>query len=67
MTVPDEVVARLRAAGCVWAEDEAALLREAASGDALDELVARRVAGEPLETVLGWALLLGRQIGRAHV
>ena len=27
MTVPDEVVARLRAAGCLWAEDEAALLR----------------------------------------
>lgn len=62
MTVPDEVVARLRAAGCVWAEDEAALLVEAATGDVLEELVARRVAGEPLETVLGWALLLGRRL-----
>ncbi|MGY1745756.1 putative protein N(5)-glutamine methyltransferase [Blastococcus sp. SYSU D00695] len=52
----DELVARLRAAGCVFAEDEAALLREAA-GDpaALAALTARRVAGEPLEQVLGWA------------
>jgi release factor glutamine methyltransferase len=50
-----DVVARLRAAGCVYAEDEAALLREAASGPALEALVVRRVAGEPLEQVLGWA------------
>ena len=48
-----EVVARLRAAGCVYADREAALLLEAADGAALDELVARRVAGEPLEHVLG--------------
>ncbi|WP_210443248.1 putative protein N(5)-glutamine methyltransferase [Nocardioides sp. SYSU D00065] len=58
-----DVVARLRAAGCVWAEDEAALLREAAaSGTELEELVARRVAGEPLELVLGWAAFLGRRL-----
>jgi release factor glutamine methyltransferase len=49
----DQTVARLRAAGCVYAEDEAALLLEA--DDDLDVLVARRVAGEPLEWVLGWA------------
>jgi release factor glutamine methyltransferase len=49
----DAVVVRLRAAGCVFAEEEAALLR-AAPGD-LDALVARRVAGEPLAWVLGWA------------
>ena len=49
----DEVVATLRAAGCVYAEDEAALIL-AEDGD-VDVLVARRVAGEPLEWVLGWA------------
>ena len=58
-----DVVARLRAAGCVYAEDEAALLREAASGPALDRLVARRVAGEPLEQVLGWASFGGLRVG----
>ena len=56
------VVARLRAAGCVFAEDEAALLVEAAATAAqLDALVARRVAGEPLEQVLGWAEFCGRR------
>ncbi len=58
-----DVVARLRAAGCVWAEDEAALLDEAAgTADELDRLVARRVAGEPLELVLGWVEFLGRRL-----
>jgi len=63
---PDEdaaLVARLRAAGCVWAEDEAALLREAASSRAeLETLTARRVAGEPLELVVGWAELCGVRV-----
>lgn len=49
----DGIVATLRATGCVYAEDEARLLLEA--GGDLDELVARRVSGEPLEWVLGWA------------
>ncbi len=48
----DELVLRLRAAGCVYAEDEARLLIE--DGRDLEELVARRVEGEPLEQVLGW-------------
>jgi release factor glutamine methyltransferase len=48
-----ETVAALRAAGCVYAEDEARLLLES-EGD-VEALVARRVAGEPLEWVLGWA------------
>ena len=49
------MVDRLRAAGCVFAEDEARLLVSAtASDDELEALVARRVAGEPLEYVLGW-------------
>ncbi|MCZ4498790.1 MAG: Release factor glutamine methyltransferase [Marmoricola sp.] len=52
----DDLVQRLRAAGCVYAEDEAALLLEAPVDTAgLDALVDRRVAGEPLEWVLGWA------------
>lgn len=63
-TSPDaDVVARLRAAGCVFAEDEAALLLEAAgTTDELERLVARRVVGEPLEQILGWALFRGLRI-----
>ncbi|MFI0418146.1 putative protein N(5)-glutamine methyltransferase [Spongiactinospora sp. 9N601] len=50
------VIARLRAAGCVFAEDEAELLIAAASSEAeLSALVDRRVQGLPLEHVLGWA------------
>ena len=56
------LVARLRAAGCVYAEDEAALLVEAASGDELERLVERRIAGEPLEIVLGWVAFRGLRI-----
>lgn len=48
----DELVARLRAAGCVFAEREAELLR--ATGDP-EPLALRRIAGERLEDVLGWA------------
>ena len=55
-------MARLRAAGCVFAEEEAALLAEAAAGPALQALVARRVAGEPLEQVLGWVAFGGLRV-----
>jgi release factor glutamine methyltransferase len=59
----DAVVARLRAAGCVFAEDEARLLHDAAGTPAeLAALVDRRVAGEPLEQVLGWAQFCGLRI-----
>lgn len=52
--MPD-LVARLRAAGCVFAEDEAALLGSAArSPEELEALTLRRIAGEPLEHVVGW-------------
>ncbi|MCZ2829263.1 putative protein N(5)-glutamine methyltransferase [Modestobacter sp. VKM Ac-2986] len=63
MSPPDPVVvARLRAAGCVFAEDEAGLLLAAApSAAVLDGWVARRVAGEPLEQVLGWAEFCGQR------
>ena len=57
------VVRRLRAAGCVFAEDEARLLvDEAGSAAELETLVARRVGGEPLEHVLGWAEFCGLRI-----
>jgi release factor glutamine methyltransferase len=57
------LAARLRAAGCVFAEDEARLLvGTGLVDDALEELVARRLAGEPLETVLGWVDFAGRRL-----
>jgi len=60
---PAEVVARLRAAGCVFAEDEARLLIAAArTPEELEELLGRRVAGLPLEQVLGWAEFGGLRI-----
>jgi release factor glutamine methyltransferase len=65
---PDEdaVVGRLRAAGCVFAEDEARLLvAEAGSSARLEALVRRRVSGEPLEQVLGWAEFCGLRIALA--
>jgi len=63
---PDPLVARLRAAGCVFAEEEAALLLEAADDqDALERMVRDRVAGRPLEHLLGWAELDGRRVAVA--
>lgn len=59
----ESVAVRLRAAGCVFAEAEAALLLEAATSDAaLEALVGRRVAGEPLEHVVGWAEFRGLRV-----
>jgi release factor glutamine methyltransferase len=57
------VVDTLRAAGCVFAEDEAELLISEAEDTAqLAAMVARRVEGEPLELVLGWAEFRGLRI-----
>jgi release factor glutamine methyltransferase len=63
--VPDtaDIVATLRDAGCVFAEDEARLLTEAARDPAeLDRLVRQRVAGTPLEHLLGWVEFDGLRI-----
>lgn len=63
--MPDasDIVAVLRAAGCVFAEDEAAvLLAEAPSPDALAAMVARRAAGDPLEQIVGWAGFRGLRV-----
>ena len=50
-------------AGCVFAEDEARLLLSAAPDPAaLDGMVDQRVAGVPLEYVLGWAEFCGLRI-----
>ena len=57
------VVASLRAAGCVFAEDEASLLIDAAlTATDLARLVEQRVSGLPLEQVLGWAEFYGQRI-----
>ncbi len=61
------VVARLRAVGCVFAEDEARLLMsEAGTAHELDVMVARRTGGEPLEFILGWAEFRGLRIAVDH-
>ncbi|HSK35394.1 MAG TPA: peptide chain release factor N(5)-glutamine methyltransferase [Actinomycetota bacterium] len=50
------VTGELASAGCVSAAAEADwLLEEAATDDQLRAMVARRVAGEPLQHVIGWA------------
>lgn len=67
VTPDPRLVARLRAAGCVFAEEEADLLGDATAEhpDAaaeLERLVTRRVAGEPLEQLVGWAEFAGLRI-----
>ncbi|MGL3200804.1 MULTISPECIES: putative protein N(5)-glutamine methyltransferase [Curtobacterium] len=60
----DALAARLRSGGSVYAEDEADLLLAAGDGDPvrLRSLVQRRLGGEPLEYVLGWAAFDGHRV-----
>ena len=56
-------VERLRTAACVFAEDEVAVLAEAADSlDELDAMVSRRVEGVPLEQIVGWAEFCGLRV-----
>jgi release factor glutamine methyltransferase len=58
-----QAAARLRAAGCVFAEEEARLITSAAATPAeLAGMVARRAGGLPLEQVVGWAEFCGLRI-----
>ncbi|MFT2817477.1 putative protein N(5)-glutamine methyltransferase [Leifsonia sp. A12D58] len=63
-TTRSDVILTLRAAGCVFAEDEGDLLLAAADGnqDALTRAVDQRVAGVPLEYILGWAEFFGQRV-----
>lgn len=57
------LVAALRSAGCVFAEDEARLILDEASSPAeVMAWAARRMAGEPLEQIVGWAEFAGLRI-----
>jgi release factor glutamine methyltransferase len=58
-----QIVSTLRAAGCVFAEEEAQLLVDAATSPAdLAGKVEQRVSGLPLEHLLGWARFCGLRI-----
>ncbi|WP_277831509.1 putative protein N(5)-glutamine methyltransferase [Speluncibacter jeojiensis] len=62
-TPPGELVARLRAAGCVFAEEEARVLVTSARSPAeLTALLAARIEGVPLEHVVGWVSFCGLRI-----
>ena len=62
---PDRVtlVERLRSAGCVYAEDEVeVLLGSALTSIELEQMVEQRVAGTPLEQIVGWAEFAGMRV-----
>ncbi|HET6508630.1 MAG TPA: HemK family protein methyltransferase [Baekduia sp.] len=60
----EALTARLAAGGFVAADEEAEELLEAAHGDgaALEALVERRLTGEPLAWITGWAPFLSRRV-----
>ncbi|MGW2817799.1 putative protein N(5)-glutamine methyltransferase [Streptomyces sp. NPDC001415] len=60
---PSVVIDRLRAAGCVFAEDEAELILASAKDSAeVAAMVERRASGLPLEHVVGWAEFHGLRV-----
>ena len=64
MQPPDPLIARLRAVGCVFAEEEAAEIRRVLGDDAAaaDAVVAARGNGVPLEHALGVAVFAGVEV-----
>ena len=63
MTAVPTVVARLRASGSVFAEDEAeVLIAESRTPEELESMIEQRVAGLPLEVIVGWADFCGLRI-----
>ncbi|MDI9917562.1 putative protein N(5)-glutamine methyltransferase [Rhodococcus sp. IEGM 1379] len=59
----ESIAATLREAGCVFAEEEATVLLEATISPAeLARMIERRIAGEPLESIVGWAEFCGLRI-----
>jgi len=57
------ITTRLRAAGCVFAEDEARILMAAAHRpDELHRMLDQRVSGLPLEHIVGWADFCGTRM-----
>jgi release factor glutamine methyltransferase len=66
VTDVDPLVARLRAVGCVFAEEEAAEIRRVLTDpDATEAVVAARSAGMPLEQALGRARFAGTDLDLA--
>lgn len=60
---PQSLVDFLRAAGCVFAEDEAAILQSSAeTPQELRAWATRRAAGEPLEHIVGWVDFGGERL-----
>lgn len=57
------IITKLRTAGCVFAEDEAQLLiSEAQTPEILADMLEQRIAGLPLEHIIGWANFCGLRI-----
>jgi release factor glutamine methyltransferase len=62
-TATSEVAAKLRAAGCLFADEEARLfISNATSESELSAMLDRRAAGFPLEHILGWAEFCGIRV-----
>lgn len=59
----DDLTEQLRASGSVFAEDEAKVLSESASSQAeLEAMAQRRISGEPIQQIVGWAEFCGLRI-----